>query len=248
MSSRTISGSYSTPDSMSQPFSAVSFQASLIIQARPSSASISASVAPSKTGVIALKPNSRAAHPSSASKTWPRFIRPGMPSGFKIMSTGVPSSMKGISSTGSTIETQPLLPCRPAILSPAVILRRCATDTRTILSTPAERSALSSRLNTLTSTTIPRSPCGIRSEVSFTSRDFSPNMARSRRSSGVSSFSPLGVILPTRMSPGPTSAPMRMMPVSSKSRMVSSPTLGISRVISSGPNLVSRASSSYFSM
>ncbi len=165
-----------------------------------------------------------------------------------MMSTGVPSSRKGISSTGKTIETQPLLPWRPAILSPAVILRRWATETRTILSTPALRSVFSSRVKTLTSTTIPRSPWGMRREVSFTSRDFSPKMARSRRSSGVSSFSPLGVILPTKMSLGPTSAPMRIIPVSSKSRMVSSPTLGISRVISSGPSLVSRASTSYFSM
>ena len=53
-----------------------------------------------------------------------------------------------------------------------------------------------------------RSPCGRRSELSFTSRAFSPKIARRRRSSAVSSVSPLGVILPTRMSPGRTSAPM----------------------------------------
>src|SRR5271157_901017 len=47
------------------------------------------------------------------------FIRPGTPNGFKIKSTGVPSSRKGISSTGTTLETTPLLPWRPAILSPA---------------------------------------------------------------------------------------------------------------------------------
>ena len=160
----------------------------------------------------------------------------------------MPSSRKGISSTGTTREITPLFPWRPAILSPAVILRRWATDTRTILSTPAERSALSSRVKTFTSTTLPRSPCGMRSEVSLTSRDFSPKMARKRRSSGVNSFSPLGVILPTRMSFGPTSAPNRMIPFSSRSLMASSPTFGISRVISSGPSLVSRASTSYFSI
>ncbi len=165
-----------------------------------------------------------------------------------MISTGVPSSRKGISSTGTTFETTPLFPWRPAILSPAVSLRRCATETRTIISTPAERSEFSSRVNTFTSTTFPRSPCGIRREVSFTSRDFSPKMARSRRSSGVSSFSPLGVILPTRISFGPTSAPMRMIPFSSRSLIASSPTFGMSRVISSGPNLVSRASTSYFSI
>ncbi len=84
--------------------------------------------------------------------------------------------------------------------------------------------------------------------MSFTSRAFSPKIARSSRSSAVSSVSPFGVILPTRMSPGFTSAPMRMMPFSSRLRSVSSPTFGMSRVISSGPSFVSRASTSCFSM
>ena len=39
------------------------------------------------------------------------------------------------------------------------------------------------------------------------SRAFSPKMARSSFSSAVSSVSPLGVTLPTRMSPGPTQVP-----------------------------------------
>ena len=43
-----------------------------------------------------------------------------------------------------------------------------------------------------------QSPWGTFREVSRTSRAFSPKMARSRRSSGVSSVSPLGVTLPTR--------------------------------------------------
>ena len=55
-------------------------------------------------------------------------------------------------------------------------------------------------------------PEGTVSEVSFTSAAFSPKMARRRRSSGASSVSLLGVILPTRMSPGFTSAPTRMTP------------------------------------
>ena len=42
--------------------------------------------------------------------------------------------------------------------------------------------------------------------------------ARSSFSSGVSWVSPLGVTLPTRMSPGFTVAPMRMMPLSSRLR------------------------------
>ena len=95
---------------------------------------------------------------------------------------------------------------------------------------------------------LPWTPCGTRSEVSFTSRAFSPKIARSRRSSALSSVSPRGVTLPTRMSFGRTSAPMRMMPFSSRLARLSSPTFGMSRVISSGPSLVSRASVSYFSM
>jgi hypothetical protein len=42
-----------------------------------------------------------------------------------------------------------------------------------------------------------------RSEVSRTSEAFSPKMARRSFSSGVIGLSPFGVILPTRMSPGP---------------------------------------------
>ena len=48
---------------------------------------------------------------------------------------------------------------------------------------------------------MPPSPWGTRREVSRTSRAFSPKIARSSRSSAVSSVSPLGVTLPTRMSP-----------------------------------------------
>ena len=96
--------------------------------------------------------------------------------------------------------------------------------------------------------TLPVSPCGTFSEVSRTSRAFSPKIARSSRSSGVSSVSPLGVTLPTRMSPGWTSAPIRMMPRSSRSARTSSETFGMSRVISSAPSLVSRASISCSSM
>ena len=50
--------------------------------------------------------------------------------------------------------------------------------------------------------TRPVSPCGTLSEVSRTSRAFSPKIARSSRSSAVSSVSPFGVTLPTSTSPG----------------------------------------------
>ena len=113
-----------------------------------------------------------------------------------------------MSSIGRTLAMTPLLPWRPAILSPSEILRFWAMDTRTSRLTPGGSSSFHSRRNSRISTTLPRSPCGTRSEVSFTSRAFSPKIARSSRSSAVSSVSPLGVILPTRMSPGRTSAPM----------------------------------------
>ena len=95
---------------------------------------------------------------------------------------------------------------------------------------------------------VPCSPWGTFSDVSRTSRLFSLKIARSRRSSADSSVSPFGVTLPTRMSPGRTSAPMRMMPRSSRSFSRSGLTLGRSRVISSLPSFVSRASTSYSSM
>ena len=47
-----------------------------------------------------------------------------------------------MSSTGTTLEMTPLLPWRPAILSPSVRRRRWATVTRTIFSTPAAQVAV----------------------------------------------------------------------------------------------------------
>ena len=101
--------------------------------------------------------------------------------------------------------------------------------------------SLSMRDETLTSMMMPPTPDGTTSDVSFTSAAFSPKIARRSFSSGASSVSDLGVILPTRMSPGFTSAPTRMTPLWSRFFRASSPTLGMSRVISSGPSLVSRA-------
>ena len=105
------------------------------------------------------------------------------------------------------------------------------------------RSSLSMprREKTLTSTTVPSMPGGTVSEVSRTSPAFSPKMARRSFSSGVSCVSPLGVILPTRMSPALTFAPFRTIPDSSRSLRASSATFGMSRVMSSLPSFVSRA-------
>ncbi len=91
-------------------------------------------------------------------------------------------------------------------------------------------------------------PDGTFSEESFTSAALSPKIARRSRSSGASSVSLFGVILPTRMSPGFTSAPMRITPSGPRFLSASSPTFGMSRVISSGPSFVSRALISNSSM
>ena len=55
------------------------------------------------------------------------FIRLGTPSGFRITSTGRPSSRNGMSSSGTIFAITPLLPWRPASLSPSAILRFFAT-------------------------------------------------------------------------------------------------------------------------
>ena len=68
-------------------------------------------------------PRPFAAQPRCTSSIWPMFIRLGTPSGFSTMSTVVPSAMYGMSSTGTIIETTPLLPWRPAILSPGWMRR-----------------------------------------------------------------------------------------------------------------------------
>ena len=57
------------------------------------------------------------------------------------MSTGVPSSRYGMSSTGTMVEITPLLPWRPAILSPGCTRRFTARYTFTIFSTPGARSS-----------------------------------------------------------------------------------------------------------
>ena len=48
--------------------------------------------------------------------------------------------MYGMSSTGTTMETTPLLPCRPAILSPGCMRRLTASETLIVFSTPGASS------------------------------------------------------------------------------------------------------------
>ncbi len=55
------------------------------------------------------------------------FMRDGTPSGLSTISTGVPSGRYGMSSSGRILATTPLLPWRPAILSPTESLRFLAT-------------------------------------------------------------------------------------------------------------------------
>ena len=119
-----------------------------------------------------------------------------------------------------------------------------------IASLSCERLRLSFKIlvNSFLSMTTPLSDGEAFKEASFTSPALSPNMARSSFSSGVGSDSPLGVILPIRISPAPTSAPTRIIPFSSKSLVASSETFGISFVNSSLPSLVSRTSKEYSSM
>ena len=50
-------------------------------------------------------------------------MRDGTPSGLSTISTGVPSGRNGMSSSGTMRATMPLLPWRPAILSPTESLR-----------------------------------------------------------------------------------------------------------------------------
>ncbi len=49
---------------------------------------------------------------------------------------------------------------------------------------------------------VPDTEFGTRKEVSLTSAAFSPKIARNNFSSGVNCVSPLGVTLPTKISPG----------------------------------------------
>ena len=64
-----------------------------------------------------------------------------------------------------------------------------------------------SLVKTSTPITVPFVLVGTLVDVSLTSEAFSPNIALRSFSSGESWFSPFGVILPTRISPGLTSAP-----------------------------------------
>ncbi|MEI7919099.1 MAG: hypothetical protein WCH65_02570 [bacterium] len=67
------------------------------------------------------------------------FIREITQSGFRQTSTGLPSSVNGISSSGTTIEIIPLFPCFPASLSQISIFLVLAMYTLIFFLTPAIR-------------------------------------------------------------------------------------------------------------
>ena len=113
---------------------------------------------------------------------------------------------------------------------------------RITLSFCFEARVLIARENSFLSITTPLNDGLAFNEESFTSPALSPKMALRSFSSGDGSLSPLGEILPMRISPGSTRAPTRMIPLSSRSLVASSLTLGISFVNSSVPRFVSRTS------
>ena len=176
------------------------------------------------------------------------FIRLGTPSGLRITSTGVPSSRNGMSSSGTILEITPLLPWRPASLSPSEILRFLATNTRTRSLTPGDRSSPAARLERL----------DVDDDAALAVRDLQRRVADlarlllEDRADQLLLGRQLGLALRRDLADQQvarrTSAPMRTIPRSSRLRSDSSERFGMSRVISSSPSLVVRASTSYSSM
>jgi hypothetical protein len=108
---------------------------------------------------------------------------------------------------GAICEITPLFPWRPASLSPTEIFRICAIETWICWKTPIGSLSPVHGRKSLYQLPFRVRHVGDTVDVSFTSRDFSPKMTRSNRSSAVRSPSPFGVIFPIRISPEETSAP-----------------------------------------
>ena len=79
------------------------------ISASVSRPSISFSGAPSKAGQAQRTSSLAAAMPRCVSRICPTFMRDGTPSGFRTMSTGVPSSRYGMSSSGADLADHTLV-------------------------------------------------------------------------------------------------------------------------------------------
>ena len=128
------------------------------------------------------------------------FIREITQSGFRTISIGVPSSINGISSTGTIFETIHLFQCLHAILSQTSSFLVCATYTLISLNTQVGKLSQFSLLKISTSITFHHCQLGSLSELSFTSFDLSQNIALSNLSSGDNSCSHFGVIFQTNIS------------------------------------------------
>ena len=141
-----------------------------------------------------------------------------------------------------------MLPWRPASLVADRDLALLGYPDLHPLVDAAGRSSPFSREKTLTLITLPHSPCGTRSEVSLTSRAFSPKMARSSFSSAEEFRLALGGNLAHQDIVRPDLGADADDAVFVQFAQAFLADVGISRVISSGPSLVSRASTSCFSM
>gem|GEM_PF-775904 len=177
------------------------------------------------------------------------FIREITHNGFRHISIGLPSSVNGISSSGTTIEIIPLFPCFPASLSPISIFLVLAMYTLIFFLTHAIKLSPFFASRITTSITFPSLlPEDTYKDVSFTFFDLSPNIACINFSSGVSSHSDFGVIFPITISHHFTIEPILIIPSSSRFFNLIIEIPGISFVVSSGPSFVSATSISYSSI
>jgi hypothetical protein len=106
------------------------------------------------------------------------FIREITQRELSTTSTGLPSAVNGISSSGTTIEIIPLFPCLPANLSQTSIFLVLATYTFIFFLTHAIKLSHFFASRTTTSITLlSLLPEGTYNDVSFTFFDLSPNIA-----------------------------------------------------------------------
>jgi hypothetical protein len=121
-----------------------------------------------------------------------------------MISTGSPSSVKGISSSGTIFDIIPLFQCLQDILSHISIFLVEATYTFTFFNTFAGKSSHLSASRITTSITFQDVHAGKYKDVSLTAFDLSQNIACISFSSGVKSHSDFGVTFQTKISPPST--------------------------------------------
>jgi len=135
-----------------------------------------------------------------------------------------------------------LFPCFHANLSQISIFLVVATYTLIFFLTQAIKLSHFFASKITTSITFHSLPEGIYNDVSFTFFDLSQKIAWISFSSGVSSHSDFGVILPIRISQPFTLDPILIIPSSSRFLSFHIDTHGISFVVCSGPSFVSATS------